>query len=136
MTHVSPGRFRGKVVIVTGGAQGIGKAVARRLAREGARVVIGDIADEPAAAVADLVRADGGDAAVVSADLATADGARTFVAGAAEHFGPADVLVNNVGGALRVAPFDRFSAVEVEREIARSLWPTLWCCHAVLPSML
>lgn len=133
----SQGRFAGKVVVVTGAAQGIGKAVGLRLAAEGAQaVVIGDLAAEPAAEVAAQCEASGARAHVVCSDLSTVEGAQALVAGAVECFGRVDVLVNNVGGALRVAPYHRFSAEEVQQEVARSLWPTLWCCHQVLPHML
>lgn len=134
--HISPDRFTGQVAVVTGAAQGIGRAVAVRLAREGARLMIGDVAAEPAAAVAEQVDAAGGEADVVVADLSTPAGARLLVARALDRYGRIDVLVNNVGGAIRVAPFDRFGDAEIEAEINRSLWPTLWCTRAVLPTML
>lgn len=135
MTY-SHDRFAGKTAIVTGAAQGIGKAVALRLAAEGAAVVLGDVAVEPAEAVAAQARAFGVKAHVVASDLSMIDGARSLLAGALDRFGQVDILVNNVGGALRVAPYHRFSPEEVEREVARSLWPTMWCCHAVLPHLL
>jgi dihydroxycyclohexadiene carboxylate dehydrogenase len=132
----SPNRFAGKAAVITGAAQGIGKAVALRLAAEGASVVIGDLARDPAAEVAEQVRAFGVQAHVVSSDLSTVEGAESLVRESLDRLGQVDVLVNNVGGALRVAPYHRFSPEEVEREVTRSLWPTLWCCHAFLPHML
>lgn len=126
-------RFEGQVAVVTGAAQGIGKAVALRLAAEGATVVIGDLAAEPARDVADEI---GASADVYAADLSTASGARGLIDHAVRRHGRIDVLVNNVGGARQVKPFELFTEAEVEREIAVSLWPTIWCCHAVLPTML
>lgn len=134
--HTNPGRFDGKVAVVTGAAQGIGRAVTLRLAREGASLVLGDSAAAAAEVVAGEVRELNRDAEVVVADLSMADGARVLLGTTMERFGAVDVLVNNVGGALRVAPFDRFTDEEIEAEIGRSLWPTLWCCRAVLPHML
>jgi dihydroxycyclohexadiene carboxylate dehydrogenase len=133
---LSPGRFSGRTAVVTGAAQGIGKAVALRLAAEGAQVVIGDLAADHAEAVASEVRETGAEAQVISCDLSTWEGAEALLAGTVERFGKVDVLVNNVGGALKVAPYHRFTPAEVEREITRSLWPTLWCCYAALPHML
>ena len=127
------GRFEGQVAVVTGAAQGIGKAVALRLASEGARVVIADAAGEPARAVAEEI---GPAADVFVADLSAAVGAQGLMAFARDRHGQVDILVNNVGGAQRVAPLERFTEAEMEREFSISLWPTLWCTHAVLPSML
>ncbi len=58
------------------------------------------------------------------------------MAAAVEAFGRIDVLVNNVGGAIRMRPFAAFEPEQIDAEIRRSLMPTLYCCHAVLPAML
>ena len=55
------------------------------------------------------------------------------MAEAVSRFGGIDILINNVGGAIRMRPYDRFEPGQIEAEIRRSLMPTLWCCHAVLP---
>lgn len=136
VTTYSPDRFRGKVAVITGAAQGIGKAIALRLAAEGARVVVGDIASAPAIAVVDQIRSAGGEAEPVIADLSRSDGAHELVVASVARFGSVDVFINNVGGAIHVAPFDHFSDEQIEAEITRSMWPTLWCCRAVLPHML
>lgn len=132
---VSPGRFAGKVAVVTGAAQGIGREVALRLAREGAALLLTDrseIVDETAAEARDL----GAGAAVEIADAETFEGCERVMAAAVERFGRLDVLVNNVGGAIRFKPFAHFAAQEIEAEIRRSLFPTLWCCRAALPHLL
>jgi NAD(P)-dependent dehydrogenase (short-subunit alcohol dehydrogenase family) len=126
---VHVGRFAGKKVIVTGAAQGIGLAVARRLAAESARVTLVDRSELVHEAAAELGEHG------VTADLETYDGAQEAVAaGLAEH-GRIDVLVNNVGGAINFKPFTEFSAHEIQAEITRSLMTTLWSCRAVLPTM-
>ncbi len=55
---------------------------------------------------------------------------------AVETYGRVDVLINNVGGAIWMKPFQEFSEEEIIKEVNRSLFPTLWCCRAVLPEMI
>lgn len=130
-----PDRFTGKVVVVTGAAQGIGRAVAEGVAAEGGRVVVADrstvLADTEAA-----IAAAGGEVLAVNADLEARAGAVAVMTAAVARFGRIDVLVNNVGGTIWTKPYDRYAEDEIEAEIRRSLFPTLWCCHAVLPAML
>lgn len=132
---VFPGRFAGRVMLVTGAAQGIGAGVAVRAAAEGALVVLvdrSDIVEE----VANSVTAAGGTAKAVHADLECYEGAATAVRESLAAFGRIDVLVNNVGGAIRMRPYAEFEPAQIDAEIRRSLMPTLYCCHAVLPAML
>lgn len=128
-------RFLNRVVIVTGAAQGIGHGVALQAAREGAQVVLADFSDYVEETLAEI-EAFQGDAIVVKADLETYAGAQAVMAKAIEVYGRVDVLINNVGGAIWMKPFVEFSPEEIEKEVSRSLFPTLWCCHAVLPEML
>ena len=130
-----PGRFAGKVGVVTGAAQGIGKAVALRLAAEGGAVALVDrsvLMDEVRAEI----EAQDGTAMGIAADLETYAGAIAAMRATQEHFGRIDLLVNNVGGTIWAMPYAEFGEAQIEAEIRRSLFPTLWCCRAVLPSML
>lgn len=129
------GRFAGKVMVVTGAGQGIGAGVAVRAAAEGARVVLvdrSDIVDRVAGSIID----EGGQAHAVRCDLEQHDGARRAVQGAIATFGRIDILINNVGGAIRMRPFEAFEPEQIDAEIRRSLMPALYCCHAVLPAMV
>ncbi|SJN24488.1 1,6-dihydroxycyclohexa-2,4-diene-1-carboxylate dehydrogenase [Psychrobacter sp. JB385] len=128
-------RFDNKVCIVTGAAQGIGRGVALRLANEGAKVVMADFSPLVEAVLAKII-ANGGDAITIQADLETYQGAQDTVNKAIETYGRVDVLVNNVGGAIWMKPFINFSEEDIQKEVSRSLFPTLWCCRAVLPAMV
>lgn len=129
-------RFTDRIAVVTGAGQGIGKAVAMRLAAEGAQVVIADRAEKPALGVLEEITKAGGRGQVVEVDLEQRDGAVRLFAGVADSYGRIDISVHNVGGTIWAKPFWEYKPEEVEAEIQRSLWPALWCCHAVLPHML
>ncbi len=126
-----PGRFGAKTAVVTGAAQGIGRDVAMRLAREGARVVLADRSE----LVHEAAR-DAGDALAVVADVERYADCCALMTAAQDRFGAVDILVNNVGGTIWAKPFGEYEEAQIEAEIRRSLFPTLWCCHAVLPAML
>src|SRR5258706_8888474 len=89
--------LKDKVAIVTGGTQGIGRATAIRLAREGARVVIAARGRERLDAVASEIRASGGTVAAVQADVGRTEDCERLVAEALKAFGRIDILVNNAG---------------------------------------
>jgi dihydroxycyclohexadiene carboxylate dehydrogenase len=126
-------RFEGKVMVVTGAAQGIGRGVALRAAAEGAKVLFVDRADFVREVAAE---ATGADTAGFVADLETYEGAASAMAFAVQKFGRIDILINGVGGAIRMRPYAEFEPAQIDAEIRRSLMPTLYACHAVLPHML
>jgi NAD(P)-dependent dehydrogenase (short-subunit alcohol dehydrogenase family) len=107
-------RLPGRVAIVTGGAQGIGGAIARRLAEEGARVLIADIDLDAATQNVGRIRDAGGTAEAMYADVGTHDGNRAMVEEAVSRWGRLDILVNNAYAPL--AGEGRGGAVEVSEE--------------------
>jgi NAD(P)-dependent dehydrogenase (short-subunit alcohol dehydrogenase family) len=91
------GRFDGRVALVTGGASGIGKATAKRIASEGGSVVIADLQDDAGASVVDEITAAGGKAAYVHLNVTDEEGWATAVATTVDTFEGLDILVNNAG---------------------------------------
>ena len=90
-------RLDGKVTIITGGGSGMGKTAAEMFAREGARVVVADVSEAAGEGVAAAVRAAGGEATFVRADVASEDDARAMVQHAVAAYGRVDALYNNAG---------------------------------------
>ena len=128
-------RFEDKVLVVTGAAQGIGRAVALGAASEGGRLLLVD-RSEIVHEVSEEIGALGGQAVAITADLETYAGAVAAMDRAVEQFGRIDILINNVGGTIWAKPYAEYREAEIEAEVRRSLFPTLWCCRAVLPAML
>lgn len=128
-------RFKGRVFAITGAAQGIGRRVAERAALEGASVAVID-RSPIGAEVAGSITAAGGQAIYLPADLETHAGAAGAMAGVADAFGRIDVSIHNVGGTIWAKPFEHYEADQIDAEVRRSLFPTLYSCHAVLPHML
>lgn len=131
-----PNRFLGKVAIVTGAAQGIGKTVALQLLDEGASVVLVDRSPIVNEIVSQLGEDQKIKALSVVADLEQFEGFQSVVAQGIEKFGRIDILINNVGGTIWMKPFATYEEDQIGKEIRRSLFPTLWGCRAVLPVML
>ena len=127
-------RFHDQVAVVTGAAQGIGRRVVERLLDEGARVAAVDRSD----LVHELTTLPGASERLLAltADLERGADAERVMAATVERFGRLDILVNNVGGTIWAKPFEHYREQEIEAEVRRSLFPTLWCCHAALPQML
>jgi len=128
------GRVEGKVVLVTGGASGIGRGISEVLAREGARVVIaarGAVRGEQCAAA---IRATGGEAVFVSTDVADEKSVRALVAAAVARYGGLDALVNNAG----IFPRARLEETTEElwdRIFAVNLKGAFFCCKHAVPEM-
>lgn len=122
----------GKVAVVTGAARGIGFAIAKRLAEEGARVAIADVDGDGAAQAAVRI---GGAAMGVRLDVTETESIRAGIASVAERLGPIDVLVNNAGWD-KVEPFVKSEEATWDKVIAINLKGPIACARAVLDSMI
>ncbi|GAA3004292.1 SDR family oxidoreductase [Streptosporangium longisporum] len=136
-------RFDGKVAIITGAGHGLGRSHALSLAGRGAKVVVNDLGGAldgtgasagPAADVVELIRKNGGEAAVSTDDVATPEGAAAIVQTAIDAFGRLDIVVNNAGilrdrsfGKMSVEEFDQVIAVHVRGSflVSRAAFPHL-----------
>ena len=128
-------RFTGRCAVVTGAAQGIGRRVAELMAAEGAEVLIVD--RSPARSdVVKAIRAAGGKAQALNANLETWAGCQKAIDKGMALWGRIDILVNNVGGTIWAKPYEHYEPKQIEAEIQRSLFPTLFCCRAALEPML
>ena len=126
-----PGTLEGKVAVVTGGAQGIGRAVADGLAAEGARVVIADLARAEDAA------AELEDSLGLTADVSSEADVARVVAESVSRMGRIDILVNNAGlyASLPMRPFTEIPLEEWREVMDVNVMSMLLCCRAVVPRM-
>lgn len=129
-------RFAGKVCVVTGSGQGIGRATARRMGEEGGTIVVAERVDESATRTVNDLKEAGVEATKILADVGSFAGAKGLMEDAVKAYGRIDVLVNNVGGTIWAMPYHRYTEEQVNLELERTLYPTLWCCLAVLPIMM
>jgi 2-hydroxycyclohexanecarboxyl-CoA dehydrogenase len=127
--------FRDRVALITGGASGIGKAVCRALARQGARVAVADINASGAEVIAGQVRADGGEGLAVVMDVTARASAGAGVEAVLRAWGRIDLLAN-VAGWDRIVPFVETTEEFWDRVIAINYRGVLATCHAVLPHMI
>ena len=128
-------QLAGKAAIVTGAAQGIGAAVARAYAAEGARVAVVDVAAERAEAVAAQLRAAGADALGIGCDVARHADVDAMVAAAVQRFGQVDILVNNAG-ITRPAMLHRMTDAQWDAVLAVHVTGSFHCLQAVAPGMM
>ena len=129
------GRLAGKVAVVTGGGSGIGRAVARRFASEGAAVAVADVDGESAKAVAAEIEASGGSAFGIEVDVTDGERVRAMVDRAVSEFGGVDVLMT-AAGVLGFGSVVETEPVLWNRVIAVNLTGTYLCARAAIPRMV
>ena len=133
------GRLRDRVIIVTGGAHGIGRAYCEGLASEGARVVVADLDGASGEALVRALSKDGYDALAVRTDVAEPADAERMARAAIDRFGRIDGLINNAAlfqrPAMSRVPFEQIPVDEWDRLMAVNLRGVFLCCRAVVPAM-
>jgi 2-hydroxycyclohexanecarboxyl-CoA dehydrogenase len=135
--------LEGKVAIVTGAGQGVGREIAKALAAEGSKVGVNDLFLERANAVATEIINAGGKAMEARADVTNFDQVKSMVLKISESFGPVAILVNNAGvpaevrgGQIKRTVFVETDPISWNKDINLSLYGCLNCTHAVLKSMI
>jgi dihydroxycyclohexadiene carboxylate dehydrogenase len=129
-------RLQDKVSIITGAGQGIGAATARRFGQEGATVVVADISDKGAARTRQELESHGVPTNGFVGDLSDWDTCHQLMDDTVHRYGRIDVLVNNVGGTIRNQEFWNYTQEQIDQEMQRSFWPTMYCMRAALPHMV
>lgn len=128
-------RLKGKVALVTGAAGGLGAAQAQALAKEGARVVVADIADLDGEKVAAAIRAEDGDAHYVHLDVTKEEDWKQAVRVTVERYGKLDVLVNNAGIVIKRVPLEERTVEEWDRVMAVNVRSVFLGTKYAIPEM-
>ena len=127
-------RLKDKVAVITGGAQGIGRAIALGMARDGANVVVADLQGEKAASVANEIKALGHGALAVEVNVASESSVKHLGKTTFDRFGCIDILVNDAGVYLKSSVVDMTEA-DWDRTLDINLGGNFLCCRAFVPAM-
>ena len=127
-------RLPNKVAVITGAAQGIGRAIALGMGREGAKVVVADLQGDKAKTVADEVRTLGTDAIAVEVNVASEPSVNRLADQTFERFGRVDILINDAGVYLK-SPVVSKSEEEWDRTLDVNLGGNFLCARAFVPAM-
>ena len=135
--------LEGKVALITGAGQGVGREIAKVLASEGARVAVNDLYQERAEAVADEIKTSGGTAMGVRANVSSLEQVKAMVSQVSEAFGPVDVLVNNAGVPVEIRSGQMARTLFIDsgpeawkKQIDLNFYGCLNCTHSVLGPMV
>lgn len=130
-------RLEGKVAVITGAGQGLGRAYAHRFVQEGARVVVADIQEDKACNVLQEVQELDGEGLAMKVDVSDPESVRAMFDGTVERLGQVDVLINNASifSTIKMKPFEEISLEEWNGLMAVNLTGSFLCCQAVSPHM-
>ena len=125
-----------KVAIITGAGQGIGKAIARRLAKDGMNIAIADINLETAQAAADEIAKEfGGEAMAIKCNVSQEEEVNAAVQSVLDRFGTIDVLVNNAGVLSLKKPFVEYTKADWDKLFSINFMGDVFFCKAVIPTL-
>ncbi len=135
--------LKGKVALITGAGQGVGRGIAQILAGEGVKVAVNDLFQEKADKVAREMKEKGGTAIGVQADITDLDQVKNMVSKINAELGPVNILVNNAGvpwevrsGQIKRTVFVESQTILWKKQIDLNMYGMLNCTHTVLPSMI
>ena len=132
---IIPGRFQGKVVVVTGAAKGFGEAIARRFGAEGAAVLVADLDEAAGQAVAAAIESGGGRARFRRCDVSAAADVEALVGVAVKDHGGLDVMVNNAGFSHPSKALTDLSEAEFDRQVAVNFKGVFLGCKYAVPAL-
>ncbi|SNR43886.1 MULTISPECIES: SDR family NAD(P)-dependent oxidoreductase [Hymenobacter] len=128
-------RLQNKVAIVTGGGAGIGEAICKKFAREGAAVIVVGLASDPVREVVDEILASGGRAIGYLGDISYEEAAKDCVEVAVKEFGKLDILVNNAGAFPAVSTIDKYPTDAFEYMIKNNVYSNFMMTRAAIPHL-
>src|SRR3984957_9572218 len=136
MTETGTDRLRGKVALVTGGGDGIGRGIVRRFAREGAQVLVAEIDDDAGEAVASSCRDEfDADVRFVHTDASVKDDVTAMVSTSVQIWGTVDILVNNAWGGGTLGRLESMTDEQMHWGLSMGLLGPFWGMQAVFPVM-
>jgi len=128
-------RLKGKVTIVTGGATGIGEAISKKFAKEGASVIVAGLPDDPVEDVAKEITKDGGKAVPFTGDVSVWEMAKACVALAIKQYGKLDILINNAGVFVETNYLTDYSEESFDYMMKNNVKTTFMMSKASLPAL-
>lgn len=128
-------RLKGKVAIVTGGATGIGEAISKKFAKEGASVIVAGLPDDPVEDVAKEITKDGGKAVPFTGDVSVWEMAKACVALAIKQYGKLDILINNAGVFVETNYLTDYSEESFDYMMKNNVKTTFMMSKASLPAL-
>jgi NAD(P)-dependent dehydrogenase (short-subunit alcohol dehydrogenase family) len=131
----SPFDLQDKVAIITGSSRGIGRSIAETMAMLGAKVVISSRKVDACTAVADAIKARGGEAAVIACNVSRRPEVEALVAGTRDRFGHIDILVCNAAINPVYGPLAKLSDEAFDKIMGANVKSNLWLCNLVIPGM-
>ncbi|MGL4948003.1 MAG: SDR family NAD(P)-dependent oxidoreductase [Mycoplasma sp.] len=121
-------RFKDKVILITGASDGIGKAVAIRASKEGAKLILNDIKEELGIKLANEINASGGDAIYINADLSVEENVKLLIATGIAEFNKIDIAINNAGVMGNPSPVHLLDKSEMDFTMNNNFYSVYYCC--------
>jgi len=135
MNASMPFSLEGKVAVITGSSRGIGRATAETMARLGAKVIISSRTAEACEPVAEAIRAEGGEAAVIACNISRKEEIENLIAGTEKLYGAPDILVCNAAVNPAYGPLGELSDEAFDKIMGSNVKSNLWLCNRVIPAM-